>query len=375
MDIYIYSGVTRREYSRMALESAHVCFLFLIAVITATSATERDKRELPLSYSCDPRTAGSCYKGDLVSTTVADCKKDSIFVTCDPINDYSFSSVVDVPDVSKHGVNCVPVNSGVRFKCGSEHDTRCVCYKAVDYKKPKETLFNQCRCQYWPAVDTRMNQPSYCTQYDHGGTSGIHFYTCCDNCNDGDDTSCDGHTYQGGGSTGSYCSSCGQHSQSGGGRVTYRFNCVSCSQQKRCEDECNKDWVAKDVPTQCPRWSGCFRGCCVKASGKHQSKRQTTNGSTEVGEFCGDSICQAGEDHYTCPIDCCPSVNANDCHPKNCSNPSCCYDPHCCIFEAETAMTPTATPISASSQLQSGSQLMLILYLFGVFFVFSSFFN
>ena len=124
-----------------------VSVLLFMAVISATYA------DLPLSFNCDPRTSGSCHKGDLVSTNVADCERDSSILTCDPINDYALSSVVDAPDVNKHGVNCVPVKSrGLPFACGSAYDTRCVCDKAVDYTKPKETIANQCRCQYYPAV-------------------------------------------------------------------------------------------------------------------------------------------------------------------------------------------------------------------------------
>ena len=296
----------------MAPSNAPTCLLFFITVVTATFAKAIDKRELPLSYSCDPRTDGSCYKGDLVSTSVADCEKDydswwkAIF-TCFPINDYTLSSVVDIPDVSKNGIDCVPVTGDVPFTCGSEYDTRCVCDKTVDYKKLSETSA-KCRCQYWPVIDARMNHFSFCTQYDHGGTSGIHFYTCCDNCDD-EDTSCDGHTYHGGGSTDDYCSTCGQHSTLGGGRVTYRFNCVSCNQQQRCEEECDRNWVSKNIPGLCPDWAGCFRECCIKAA-KSSQEEEDAKGSDESNEFCGDSICQAGEDSSTCPADC-PSINPN----------------------------------------------------------------
>ena len=319
----------RPEPAAKALDSSkhamfyYACFLALVAV---HSVDGRNKRELPLSYNCDPRQYGSCAKADLVSTSVADCKRSRWWQTCKPINDYALSSVVDIPDSSR--ASCNPVN-GLPIRCGSEYDTRCVCDKAVDYKRPKETLFNQCRCQYWPAVDSRKAEPSFCTQYDHGGVSGVHFFTCCNNCND-QDTSCSGLTYQGGGSSGNYCNQCGNRSTSDGlkGRPTYRYNCASCSQQLQCQNICNQKFISTKVPGFCPYWSGCFRGCCRKAAANR--KRQTNDGIVDVGMFCGDRVCQTGEDGSNCPVDCCPNVNPDACR-QNCSNPSCCLEPRCCM--------------------------------------------
>ena len=318
----------------MAAYCTRLYFVILLSVSVGIAASGRLERELPLSYNCDPRLTRSCYKGDLIATNIADCEREASsfnFYTCDPIDGFTYtaSSVVDVPDVSTHGVDCV-AKSGRPIKCGAAGtDTRCVCDKAVDYKRPKETFLNQCRCQYWPLVDTRMNDPSYCTQFDHGGVSGIHFYTCCNSCNDAD-SSCNSNTYQGGASTDNYCSTCGRNSAQGGGRITYRFNCVSCDQQTICENTCNKNWLSKNVPGLCPKWSGCFRGCCLKAQQNSIGKREISG--SEVGEFCGDFVCQTGEDHSTCPTDCCPVYNPAECDPDSC-NPDCCYEPRCCILE------------------------------------------
>ena len=305
------------------------------------------KRTLPLSYNCDPRQLGSCNKGDLISTNIADCRRDSLIITCDPINDHFLSSVIDIPDVNRHGVNCI-ASFHLPIICGNTGtDTRCVCDKAVDIKRPKATLANQCRCQYWPNDDHRVDQPSFCTQFDHGGTSTVHFYACCNNCNDAD-SSCDGDTYQGGGSTDAYCANCGQNSQLGGGRATYRFNCVSCRQQYACVSECNSGFsgtAIKLIPSLCPRWSGCFRGCCIKALERFasgQRKRQTDNDMVvDVGEFCGDFICQEDETQETCPADCCPVVNPTACNPKSC-NPDCCLHPRCCGFNSTTSSKSTS---------------------------------
>ena len=269
---------------KRASSSATTCLLFTISamlLVTSIAAAEkevatREKRQLPLSIVCDPRQENTCHKGDLVDPKVADCKRTLTFFTCDPIIDKKWqyrntlnlglSSIVDVPDTSKNGVDCVP-DETLPVTCGGQGtDTRCVCNKPVDWKQLKATLFNQCRCQYWPKVDKRQNKPSYCTQFDNGGSSGVHFYTCCDNCDDFD-ANCNGRDYQGGGSEGDYCGDCGTNTAKGGGRQTYSFNCVSCDQQKRCEEKCNKDFfgILASVPGFCPRWARCFRECCVEA--------------------------------------------------------------------------------------------------------------
>lgn len=313
-------------------------FALLIVLFAGDIGTGKiEIRELPSSYACNLNQPGSCQKGDLISTNVADCEKDSFIVTCNPINDLAFSSVVDIPDVGRHGVNCVPV-SGLSVRCGSA-DSRCVCDKAVDWKRPLETVANQCRCQYWPAVDIRVDQPSYCTQYDHGGESGVHFFTCCNNCND-NDRHCAGTSYQGGGSTDPYCGQCGLSSPSGGGRITYRFKCVNCDVQEACRRRCNDEFLSllKITPGLCPRWAGCFRGCCLENQGSGVRGKRQSNPTQFIGQFCGDLTCQSGEDSMNCPVDCCPVVNPSDCNPDTC-NPHCCLEPHCCIVDSGSHKT------------------------------------
>ena len=285
------------------------CFL-LILVATLAESRGGIKRELPLSLRCDPRISGSCSKADLVSKDVADCniyRKNSDGGTCKPINAIDNSSNVDVPDV-KSGPTCIPV-SGTPIRCGSGYDTRCVCEdKGPHYKKRYEIVTNECRCQYWPEVDIRRNKPSYCTLYDHGGESNVMF-VCCNNCND-QDFSCSGQTYQsnGAGSNGNeYCSSCGVSNAAGGGRIAYRFNCVSCNQQEKCRNKCNKCLPSVPemrFPHQCDGWTECFRDCCTEADSDHLKRQTTIDGTVGVGEFCGDKICQTGEDELNCPADC-----------------------------------------------------------------------
>ena len=324
--------------------------IYLIALSLSDAAANvnlgKEKRELPLSFNCDPRITGSCYKGDLISESVADCERDARFYnfyTCTPINNHFLSTVVDVPDVSAHGVDCVPKHRPI--VCGSPGtDTRCVCDQPYDFKMIQ---FNYCRCQYWPAIDIRMNCPSYCTQWDHGGTSGIHFYSCCNNCND-NDPSCDRQTYQGGGSTEDYCGQCGNNSPLGGGRITYRYNCVSCTQQNECKRKCNDLWfgLTETLPGLCPKWLGCFRGCCLQAAAEKENlnscSKRAPSQKMEISGFCGDYKCQNGEDNTTCPIDCCPQVNP-ECDDPSCV-PDCCLKSQCCLGTGTALNTSTPDP-------------------------------
>ena len=294
----------------------------------------RHRRQLPLKLDCNVlSTAQSdrCYKGDLIDESIADCKKTSLVVTCDPINKGLFSTSVDVPDVNAHGVNCLPV-SGKPFRCGNA-DTRCVCDAPVDLTSQlrRPYFVNTCRCQYWPNTDIRGSQPAVCRQYDHGGTSGVHFYVCCNNCNDVD-TSCDGDTYQGGGTTDNLCGRCGERIPSEQrSRHTYTFNCGSCPLQRQCRDYCNKKHpLAKVTPGLCPKWLGCFRGCCLSINPSFRGKRSVTVNQTL---FCGDNICSDGETRNNCPLDCCPSVNPTKCPSDKCTA-GCCMQTDCCNASA-----------------------------------------
>ena len=328
-----------------------------------TKAIIRHKRQLPLKLDCNVQstaTSDRCYKGDLIDESIADCKKTSLLVTCDPINKYPFSTTTDVPDVRKHGVNCVPV-SGKPVRCG-DADTRCVCDAPVDFTSAVRRPYfaNRCRCQYWPSTDTRESRPAVCRQYDHGGTSGVHFYACCNNCNDAD-TACDGDTYQGGGSTNNYCGTCGnrrpseQHS-----RHTYTFNCESCSQQRQCRDYCNRRHpLAKSIPGLCPKWAGCFRGCCLSINPSNRGKRSATVNQTL---FCGDNICSDGETTNTCPLDCCPTVNPTMCPSDQCT-PNCCMGPTCCLTTSPDGDSPPTNSTAGGSAVVNKQMFTFVVLL------------
>lgn len=297
-------------------------FYFVFAACLITVSTSKSRRDLPINRNChfdNEISSELCNKGDLISSEVVDCERDvlryQIRQTCVPHLNSLFSKVTEPPDLS-YGVNCTP-KTNLPMLCGSSGtDTRCVCDKSYSY------LTNQCRCQYWPLVDYRSDKPSFCTQYDHGGTKRVHFYTCCNNCNDNDDT-CKGTTYQGGGSTEEYCNSCGE--KKGRGRATYHFNCVSCAQQSYCKSICDRGFKQKNIPGYCWKWSTCFRDCCHIAS--YSQEKRNTREVVEVGDFCGDFICQEGEDERSCSIDCCPLRQ-----PENCKK-TCVTDTDICCKE------------------------------------------
>ena len=311
---------------------AFISFMLISGAVEGEAeATSRRKRQLPLKLDCNVLSEAQsdrCYKGDLIDESIADCKKTFSIYTCDPINKDALSTTVDIPDVNEHGVNCLPVDNKP-VQCGDQ-DTRCVCDAPVDFTSAVRRPYfaNHCRCQYWPNTDIRVMRPAVCRQYDHGGVSGVHFYACCNNCND-DDTSCDGDTYQGGGTTDNLCSTCGDRIPSQGtSRHTYTFNCGSCSQQRQCRDYCNDQHpYAKSVPGLCPKWIGCFRGCCLSVNPSFRGKRSTPVNQTF---FCGDNICSDGETTDSCPSDCCPTINPEDCPSDECTR-DCCMSASCCM--------------------------------------------
>jgi len=64
-----------------------------------------------------------------------------------------------------------------------------------------------------------------CQNFKWGGTSRVHFYTCCNNCNERD-TSCNRKTYHSA-SGGLYCDQCG--TDSGNGNHFIAFHVVAAN--------------------------------------------------------------------------------------------------------------------------------------------------
>lgn len=288
-------------------------YLLTIVISTTTLADlELEKRVLPLNENCDPRQE-TCLKGDWLSSSVADCEFDRSFshpISCTPESDTNLHWVVE-PD--ENG-NCRPVN-GKPILCGSSGtNTRCVC------SSPK-LPFNHCRCQYWTEVAAGESENAFCTAYyiDAGSTS-LHHYACCDNCDD-PNSSCDGQTWHGG-STESYCGTCG--TPSGGGVPKYYFNCDDCQTQLTCKNTCNLRSLIATWPGNCWKWVDCFAGCCRDMGNQFHQRRQL-----DTIEFCGDGICQqSSENPDVCPSDCCYLKNStcgtNGCTPECCQTATCC---------------------------------------------------
>lgn len=181
--------------------------VFLISIVIYSSALffkhNIDKRVLPIDQSCDP-DSGRCRKGDWIATHIADCEHHGI-LTCNAIDDRLYSWTVNIAK----GDKC-KARGGTRLRCGAPGtSTRCVC-------SDEKIKFNKCKCQYWPPEDVGANSPAFCTGYYTGGSSNLHHWACCNNCNDTEPNTCDAHTYEGGSSS-SYCSTCGRNT--GGGRV------------------------------------------------------------------------------------------------------------------------------------------------------------
>ncbi len=99
-----------------------------------------------------------------------------------------------------------------------------------------------------------------CTNYNRGGSSGVHYYTCCNNCPGGTTNS---GTYQGG-STGAYCGACGANT--GGGTAFATYSCGGKTNQDACKNSCNA--IAPTAPGSCWDWDDCFTQCCgIQTSG------------------------------------------------------------------------------------------------------------
>jgi len=308
----------------------HLCLALVLVWIFSAAVASQDsfdvnnhelvKRILPENENCDPQ-ARTCRKGDWVSESIADCEKDQVF-TCNAKENSIISWIVDVPTSSR---GCRPVMNK-RLVCGAEGtNTRCVCssYKAKA---------NTCKCQYWLDENPGMLAPGFCTGYYVAGTSTVHHYACCNNCNDASNT-CDGVTWQGGSSI-DYCLSCGTRSTSTG-REKYFFNCGGCDQQRNCESLCNNKFLGFGaLPGLCWKWLDCFRGCCLASAQQPIHKRQTADLA-----FCGDTVCSGAETPSNCPTDCCYKVNPACSKENHVCHQTCCGDATCCIDQNGGAIT------------------------------------
>ncbi|XP_066296058.1 uncharacterized protein [Branchiostoma lanceolatum] len=163
-----------------------------------------------------------------------------------------------------------------------------------------------------------------CCHFKLGGRSRVHFYVCCNNCDENGQNPgvCNKITYDGA-SKEPYCGDCGEDL----GTAKFKsdpFDCGGCDGQTAVKAVCDKKygWVFAGL---CWVWSACFELRC-------QNRFPAVNRSSyDSGTFCGDGKCDPGETHYSCPFDCCPSYNPDECtHHCNKCTPLCCSEPGCC---------------------------------------------
>ncbi|XP_078616641.1 uncharacterized protein LOC144884943 [Branchiostoma floridae x Branchiostoma japonicum] len=176
-----------------------------------------------------------------------------------------------------------------------------------------------------------------CCHYKWGGFGIIklHFYVCCNNCDENDgDPECGGTVYDKA-SDKPYCGPCGEDQGNARGKIGGSFDCGGCVGQNQVKAECDKKhrWVFKGF---CWVWSTCFSLRCRKrflAAAGDQAVQALQGGSYDDEAFCGDDKCDPGEDHESCPFDCCPRYNPEKCKRSYCDKcpPPCCAESSCCI--------------------------------------------
>jgi len=206
-----------------------------------------------------------------------------------------------------------------------------------------------------------INKDKYkglCQSFNWGGSTGVHFYSCCNNCNENNGApTCNSKTWHSA-SDGEYCGSCGANKGSGCRYNGYNsdwakwtghkgaFQCGGCDGQAKVDKQC-LSWVI-NKPGFCWQYTSCFEEQC----GWYYATRQQTNAvrsslswlpsfmsessnnkePTWNATFCGNLVCDSamGETTKTCPLDCCQTVNSK-CNPANATcNDSCCGKSSCC---------------------------------------------
>ncbi|XP_035697975.1 uncharacterized protein LOC118431010 [Branchiostoma floridae] len=172
-----------------------------------------------------------------------------------------------------------------------------------------------------------------CCYYNWGGPKKLHFYVCCNNCDENDgDPVCGGTVYDKA-SDGDYCGKCGE--DDGIARSKNEpFDCGGCAGQTTVKAVCDRRywWVFKGF---CWVWADCFALRCKRLFPQDGEDKQALlqSGSYMYDAFCGNDECDPGEDHYNCPFDCCPRYNPETCR-RGCNYqcpPLCCSQPGCCM--------------------------------------------
>jgi len=155
-----------------------------------------------------------------------------------------------------------------------------------------------------------------CCDYQSGGTSRIHTYTCC-NPHFG---SCGDTTFQGGATTNSYCT---DGAPTGGGTLTGCYSMPThcdetmCNAATACQSYCSGFALNRAI---CWNWTTCFSGCMSNQVMYASCTRPSApSGFFEValdgGTTCSSSSCSGSA-----------SCASGDCTDPTCSDAGAAFD-------------------------------------------------
>ena len=193
--------------------------------------------------------------------------------------------------------------------------------KKTFYQSVTVLLFLYGSVRAHPFVQKTGDQakPGQCLSFKWGGQTGIHWYSCCNNCNSSD-TSCDGKTYHSA-SKGNYCNSCGVDNLKGDGLEVAGFHCGGCRGQNYIQSKCITGLrKVYNIPGFCWAFAMCFRDKCEEKFEKGMALNDTSF----------DLQCTNGETVQDSPTDCCSTVNAMCKWTDGRCPPPCCGEPTCC---------------------------------------------
>ncbi|XP_046555203.1 uncharacterized protein LOC124264510 [Haliotis rubra] len=162
-----------------------------------------------------------------------------------------------------------------------------------------------------------------CSNFWLGGISKLHFYTCCNNLDEGPHPYCDGRTYQRA-SKESYCKPGGF--DGGNGKQHESYRCGGCDGQTQVAKKC-EPWPSLDVVGTCWVFTKCFTDYCEERYRLKGLNLAVGDGS-RMPDTCYNGKCDVGETTDNCPVDCCYKKNkhctwSNKCVPQFCATPSC----------------------------------------------------
>ncbi|XP_074645809.1 uncharacterized protein LOC141902067 [Tubulanus polymorphus] len=205
----------------------------------------------------------------------------------------------------------------------------CFRNKCIDkYGSPPSPSAQLALCERWPRKAGDKASDGHCLEFNWGGLTGVHWYSCCNNCKNGNATAvvCDKKTYHTA-SSGIYCGSCGVDLKAGdGSKRGEQFYCGGCAGQEEVAALCSRWW--NNIKGMCWHFSKCFHDKCTDKYGYAPAPSQPA----KAPPTCYDGKCQAGETTKNCPIDCCYKINPK-CHLANLKNTcmdKCCSDEKCC---------------------------------------------